>query len=1311
MRCPACHHDNPDAVKFCGECGTRLDARCPACGASNPAANKFCHECGESLRVSHRHITAPPLAAPPVVGPPLAAPPFAPPLATPQLTGERRHATIVFSDLAGYTAMNERLDPEEVEALLGRIKEAAVAIVERHGGMVNQFVGDEVLALFGIPLAHEDDPLRAVRAALELHELVRAMSPEVEERIGQPLRMHTGIHTGLIVTNQRDDRDGRIGIVGNTVNLGARLKVLAAADDILVSPETQRAIGAFFDTQALDALSVKGKSEPVVPHRVVAPAKTRTRFEAVARRGLAPHVGRAAELATLRAGLDAACAGQGRVVTLSGEAGMGKSRLLHELRAAVDENEVAVLQGSCLAYGDSTSYLPFLDAMHGLFDLREDDDPGAMVAKVVAAVEALDTGGPALHEHVPLYLHLLSLRSPAHPLPEHLTGEVLQHAAEEALAELFLASAERRPVVLLLEDWHWTDEASAAALLHLGGRVAGARLLVVVTHRPDRPTWPADWQAQGSYIRIDLGALTLVPTRMLMAARIAARELPDELIAVIHERTGGNPFFVEELCRALMEEGALVVRDGCASLTQPLEELLLPDTVQSIIRTRLDRLDAGAKDVLRLASVIGRRFGRRLLAELYEDHARLDAVLASLVALDLLQETHGGPDVEYMFRQALTQEVAYDSLRIEQRKALHALVGNALEALHAARLEEHVNLLLHHFRRAEVWPSAIAYGQRAAERAAALSQFQRAISVLEDVQAWVAHLPDDEQRAGLLIDVLLREERLYETLGRRHEQQAVIDRLFDLLASAERAGGGRAPSDGRAGTGGRAETAGAAGRLAEVYVRQGDLHTQLGRYEDAERALDQALARRQALGDPAGEAHVLRSMGFLRWHQGRYDEAVGCNEAALAIDRRREDPAAMAMDLTNLGAVLRNIGDHARARDCLEEAQELYQAVGRPARQAFTLYSIANIARDLGDLDLAMAQYQRAHEIFTEHGDHVMSTRALAAMAGIHWETGDAEESIRLSRDVVHVTREAAYGPGLSHALHTLAERLSASGEHAAAVPYLLESVEVFSKLGERHSEAEVWERLARAYEQHLDDARQAVAAWDHVSALRLQIRDRAGAMSALQEMARIAREKLRAPHEALAHLERALELAGELGGLAKQGEIRNAMGIVAWRLEDYPAALAHYERARTCFRELGSPAHEGFILNSIGVTLHKLGRLDEALASLDEALALHRQTDQRLFAGHALAAMGDIHRERGAFDLALRAYQTSLELRRDIGDRRGEAWMHGALAQVHAARADRERMRVHVLAARAVLSHHPDEELGRVLDALSAGSARAGDS
>lgn len=379
--------------------------------------------------------------------------------------------------------------------------------------------------------------------------------------------------------------------------------------------------------------------------------------------------------------------------------------------------------------------------------------------------------------------------------------------------------------------------------------------------------------------------------------------------------------------------------------------------------------------------------------------------------------------------------------------------------------------------------------------------------------------------------------------------------------------------------------------------------------------------------------------------------------------------------------------------------------MGRPARQALTLYSIANVDRELGDLDLAMEQYQRAHDIFIEHRDYVMASRALSGMASIHWDRGHAAESIRLCQEVVDMTREAAYGHGLSHALSTLAGHLSARGEHAAAVPHLLESTAVFAKLGERHSEAEMWERLARIYEQHLGEPRKAIDAWERVRALRLSGPDRDGVITVSQEMARIAREQLGAPAEALAHLEHALALAVELGALAKQGEIHNAMGILAWRIGDYQGALAHYEAARACFRDLGAAAHEGFILNSIGVTLHRLGRLDEALARLDEAMALHRLAGQRLFAGHALAAMGDIHRQRGTLDLAVHAYQASLELRRDIGDGRGEAWMHASLARAYADRGDRERVRAHVDAARAVLAQHPgqvDEELGRVLDALS---------
>jgi class 3 adenylate cyclase len=634
MQCPACHHNNPEGAKFCGECGTKLERLCPSCGTGNPPANKFCHHCGQPLAASPQPQQSP--TPPPAVALP---------------TGERRQATIVFSDLSGYRAMNERLDPEEVEALMGRLKEAAVRIVERHGGMVNQFVGDEVLALFGIPTAHEDDPLRAVRAALELHAMVRQMSPEVEAQIGQPLRVHTGIHTGLIVTNQRDERNGRYGITGDTVNTGARLKARADADDILVSAETQRVIAPFFETAALEAIPIKGKTAPVMAYRVIGASHIHTRFEAAAQRGFTPYTGR-------------------------------------------EREQITVVQGWCHAAGSATSYLPFLDALRRGLDLREEDTPAASLEKAVANITAID---PSLEQYLPLYLHLLPI--PSHyPLPSHLQGEELRYAVHEALAALPTLYAQRRPTVLILEDWHWADEASDAALRHLIGVIARSPLLVMVTYRPD---YQPRWGNLSYHTGLLLHPLDARHTEAISSAVLGAEHLPPGLAALIYDRTGGNPFFIEEVWRSLREAGVVVIEDGRAVLTHALETLTLPDTVQAILRTRLDRLDPDAKEVVRLASVIGRAFGRRLVERLYAGRAPLSQVLETLKALEMIQQTRVLPEAEYMFTDVLTQEVAYETLLLQRRKVLHGLVGEAIEALYPDRLAEQVDPLQYHFSRAE----------------------------------------------------------------------------------------------------------------------------------------------------------------------------------------------------------------------------------------------------------------------------------------------------------------------------------------------------------------------------------------------------------------------------------------------------------------------------------------------------------------------------------------------------------------------------------------------------------------------------------
>ena len=459
MRCPVCHFENRAGVKFCEQCGNKFGLVCPGCGAKLPGGSKFCGECGHSL--TDKVETA---------------------KAKMYTESQRKRVTVLFSDMSGYTTLSERLDPEEIRDIMNRIFDEIARVVVNYEGFIEKFIGDAVMAVFGVPKSHEDDAIRAVRVAREIHRVVETMSAELRAITGQPLTMHSGISTGLVVTGDLDLDSRSHGVLGGTVNLASRLSSLASSNEILVAPETHRLIAPYFEMEALPEADIKGIAQPIVPYRVLEESTVRSRFEASQEKGLTEFAGRHEELAALYACLDKTAAGNGQFVTVVGDAGLGKSRLLYEFRHSINRNQISVLQGRCQSYGSKTPYLPFINALRRGLRLHEEDSALRLQQKAVAGVLQID---PALAQHLPLYLHLLSLPSEKYRLPEDLQGPKLENALQNALAAIFTLGAKRRPMVLILEDWHWVDEASDKTLRKLIGMTAACPLMLVVLYRPE----------------------------------------------------------------------------------------------------------------------------------------------------------------------------------------------------------------------------------------------------------------------------------------------------------------------------------------------------------------------------------------------------------------------------------------------------------------------------------------------------------------------------------------------------------------------------------------------------------------------------------------------------------------------------------------------------------------------------------------------------------------------------------------------------------------------------------------------------------
>jgi class 3 adenylate cyclase/tetratricopeptide (TPR) repeat protein len=1018
MKCKKCDFENPDGANFCNKCGSKLELACPQCSNVNPPDSKFCNKCGHNLINSYTAAESSKIAHQPAR--------FSESPSLPE--GEHRQATIVFADLSGYTSMNERLDPEEVEAIMSRIKNEAVRIVEGHEGIVNQFVGDEVLALFGIPTAHEDDPIRAVRAAMEIHELVRKISPEVEARISTKLRMHTGINTGLVVTHIRDIRDGSYGITGDTVNIGARLATSAEPDDIIVGPETYRLISPFFETNALEPVTVRGKTKPLIPYCVIGESAVQTRFEAARIQGLTAFTGREHELTALYSCLEKTLAGLGQFVTVAGEAGMGKSRPIYEFRHSLDRSAITAVQGRCQSYGRSIPYFPHINALRRGLNLRDEDTPIELHEKVVFNILAID---PSLEKYLPVYLHLLSIPSEVYPLPQHLQGQELTTAILDALAAIFILNSNNQPMVLVFEDWHWVDDVSDAALKHIIGLIASHPLMLLVVYRPEYST---NWGNWSHHTPIILNALNDQNCENIIKSIWNVDHLPNGMVPVIHERTGGNPFFVEEISSALIEEGTAQLKDKNAILTKSIENLSFPTTIQAVIRARLDRLDGSTRESLRLASVIGREFTRRILEQISDSTERLSASLETLKDLELIQQTRVVPEAEYLFKHVITQEVTYETLLKQKRKELHGLVAQAIEELYADRLEEFYEMLAFHYWRAEVWSCAYRYNREAGLKAQSLSAYIETLSYLEAALEALKNLPRTRNHFEQEIDLRFNIRSALFPLG-KHEDWADHIRKAELRA--------REISDNA--------------RLANCHNYLSAYYFICGRHKEAIRVGEAGLRLAESAGDFSVKVTTKYHLGLPLFYSGQIERAV---ELHREVAKQLSGPAALERHgLSGVPSVLSRgflawwlseLGEFEEAEMYSQQGIELAGKVRNHYNTAFMqAISGLNYLRR-GELNTALEFLQKANSLVRVADIRSIFSFVTSSLGYTYLLTGRPDDALPILEEAVKPQNLDSSILSSVYPMTALSEAFRLKGQLAKAFETAEEALRIFRKTEER---------------------------------------------------------------------------------------------------------------------------------------------------------------------------------------------------------------------------------------------------------------------